>query len=127
MTDISERLRSLNNHSGTTTRAAADHIDALETRVAELEANFKSMALDCMSAHGQAMDAYQAKIEAEAKLDEAADTIDAQAATIKALVEALGASVATIEDYLAYEHDGDPWTEERIDAALAAAKETPHE
>ena len=30
MTDISARLRSLNNHSGTTTRAAADHIDALE-------------------------------------------------------------------------------------------------
>ena len=28
MSDISERLRSLNNHSGTTTRAAADHIDA---------------------------------------------------------------------------------------------------
>ena len=28
MTDISERLRSLNNHYGTTTRAAADHIDA---------------------------------------------------------------------------------------------------
>jgi len=30
MSDISARLRSLNNHSGTTTRAAADHIDALE-------------------------------------------------------------------------------------------------
>jgi len=43
---------------------------------------------------------------------EVADTIDAQAATIKSLVEALGASVATIEDYLAYEHDGDPWTED---------------
>jgi len=69
--------------------------------------------------------------------------IDAQAASNKALVEALGASVATIEDYLAYEHDGDPWTEDAramremdIDdyakdgrltnarAALAAAKET---
>jgi len=43
---------------------------------------------------------------------ESADHIDAQSATIKALVEALGASVATIEDYLAYEHDGDPWTED---------------
>ena len=30
MSDISARLRSLNNHSGTTTRAAADHIDAIE-------------------------------------------------------------------------------------------------
>ena len=127
-------------------RESADHIDTLEARVAELGAKFKRMALDCMSAHGQAMDAYQAQIEAEAKLDEAADTIDAQAATIKALVEALWASVATIEDYLAYEHDGDPWTEDAramremdIDdyakdgrltnarAALAAAKETPHE
>ena len=68
---------------------------------------------------------------------------DALEASNKALVEALGASVATIEDYLAYEHDGDPWTEDAramremdIDdyakdgrltnarAALAAAKET---
>ena len=38
--------------------------------------------------------------------------IDAQDAKIKALVEALSASVATIEDYIAYEHDGDPWTED---------------
>jgi hypothetical protein len=36
MTDISERLRSLNNHSGTTTRAAADHIDALESSIKAL-------------------------------------------------------------------------------------------
>ena len=66
------------------------HIDALETRVAKLEAKFKRMALNCISAHGREMDACQAQIEAEAKLDEEADTIDNQAATIKALVEALG-------------------------------------
>ena len=130
MTDISERLRSLNNHSGTTTRAAADHIDALEVK-------FKRMALDCMSAHGQAMDAYQEKIEAEAKLDEAADTIDAQAATIKALVEALeriayASDVYGVEanaedqgaDTLAYAHKS---TCHLARAAIAAAKDTPHE
>jgi len=74
---------------------------------------------------------------------ESADHIDALEASNKALVEALGASVSTIEDYLAYEHDGDPWTEDAramremdIDdyakdgrltnarAALASAKET---
>lgn len=74
---------------------------------------------------------------------EAAAHIDAQDAKIKALVEALSASVATIEDYIAYEHDGDPWTEDaramremdiddyatdgRLDKAkglIAAAKET---
>ena len=46
------------------------------------------------------------------KLTAAAAHIDAQDAKIKALVEALSASVATIEDYIAYEHDGDPWTED---------------
>lgn len=29
-----------------------------------------------------------------------------------ALVEALRSAVATIENYLAYEHNGDPWTED---------------
>ena len=42
----------------------------------------------------------------------AADHIDAQAATIKALVEALEEAIATIADYVDYEHDGDPWTED---------------
>lgn len=31
---------------------------------------------------------------------------------VQALVEALNDSIATIEDYLDYEHDGDPWTED---------------
>jgi hypothetical protein len=30
----------------------------------------------------------------------------------KALTEALRESVATIEDYITYEHDGDPWSED---------------
>ena len=99
---------------------SADHIDALETRVAELEAKFKRMALDCLSAHGQAMDAYQAQIEAEAKLDEAADTIDAQAATIKALVEALRLADAAMSGA----NMNIAVVERKVRAALAAAEET---
>ena len=72
--------------------------------------------------------------------------IDAQDAKIKALVEALGEAIASIADYVDYEHDGDPWTEDAramgemdIDdyakdgrltnarAALAAAKDAPNE
>jgi len=101
-------------------KESADHIDALETRVAELEAKFKRMALDCLSAHGQAMDAYQAQIEAEAKLDEAADTIDAQAATIKALVEALEYADAALSG--ANMNIG--VVERKVRAAIASAKET---
>ena len=99
---------------------SADHIDTLEAHVAVLETKFKRMALDCLSAHGQAMDAYQAQIEAEAKLDEAADTIDAQAATIKALVEALRLADAALSG--ANMNIG--VVERKVRAALAAAKET---
>ena len=115
-------------------RESADHIDALETRVAELEAKFKRMALDCLSAHGQAMDAYQAQIEAEAKLDEAADTINAQAAMIKALMEALE-RIAYASDVYGVEANAEDQGADRLAyahrsicnlarAAIAAVKET---
>ena len=51
-------------------------------------------------------------VDMDAEILEDADHIDAQAAKIKALVDALTASVATIEDYIGYQHDGDPWSED---------------
>jgi outer membrane murein-binding lipoprotein Lpp len=43
-------------------------IDTLTDRIEELEAKLREMALDCLAAEGQAAEAYQAQLAAEAKL-----------------------------------------------------------
>lgn len=43
---------------------------------------------------------------------EAANALSALQEQNKALREHLKAALATIEDYAAYEHDGDPWSED---------------
>ena len=49
----------------------------LMIRIEELEAKLQSMALDCLAADGQAADAYQAQLAAEAKLAKAMEIIKA--------------------------------------------------
>jgi hypothetical protein len=44
-------------------------------RIEELEAEIKSMAMDCLVAKGQASDAYQAQLLAEAKLAKAVEAL----------------------------------------------------
>ena len=60
-----------NRHGGTVllTGLAADRIE-------ELEAEVKSMAMDCLVARGQASDAYQAQLLAEAKLQDQTQLIE---------------------------------------------------
>jgi hypothetical protein len=50
--------------------------DAL-ARIEELEAKLQDMALDCLAAQGQAEEAYQAQLAAEAKLAEAVGVMEA--------------------------------------------------
>jgi accessory colonization factor AcfC len=45
-------------------------------RIEELEDKLRSMALDCMAADGQAMEAHQAQLAAEAKLAKAVWAIE---------------------------------------------------
>jgi hypothetical protein len=45
-------------------------------RIEELEAEIKSMAMDCLVAKGQASDAYQAQLLAEAKLQDQTNLIE---------------------------------------------------
>jgi hypothetical protein len=47
----------------------SDLIDTLTDRIEELEAKLREMALDCLAADGQAAEAYQAQLAAEAKLE----------------------------------------------------------
>ena len=51
--------------------ASVELIETMADRIEELEAEIKSMAMDCLVAHGQASDAYQAQLAAEAKIEEA--------------------------------------------------------
>ena len=48
-----------------------DKLDEQEERIEELEDKLRSMALDYMAADGQAMEAHQAQLAAEAKLAKA--------------------------------------------------------
>ena len=61
--DLVKRLRDT-AHGVRLSREAADRIE-------ELEADLRKMALDCLAADGQAADAYQAQLAAEAKLAKA--------------------------------------------------------
>jgi hypothetical protein len=49
---------------------------AMVNRIEKLEAEVKSMAMDCLVAHGQASDAYQAQLLAEAKLQNQTQLIE---------------------------------------------------
>ena len=46
----------------------ANDLAKAQARIEELEADLRKMALDYLAAQGQAADAYQAQLEAEAKL-----------------------------------------------------------
>lgn len=56
--------------------ASVELIEALADRIEELEADLRKMALDLIAADGQAAEAYQAQLAAEAKLAKAVDVID---------------------------------------------------
>ena len=62
--DLVKRLRLMRQ-----VRLAADRIE-------ELEATLRSMALDCLAADGQAVEAYQAQLLVEAKLAKAVEALD---------------------------------------------------
>ena len=47
----------------------------LRERIEELEADLRKMALDCIAADGQAAEAYQAQLAAEAKLAKAVEAL----------------------------------------------------
>ena len=55
---------------------SADAVQAVADRIDELEAELRSMALDCLAADGQATEAYQAQLAAEAKLAKAMKAFD---------------------------------------------------
>jgi hypothetical protein len=60
-----ERLHNLSRHNPL-------HMEAAN-RIEELEADLRKMALDYLAAEGQAAEAYQAQLEAEAKLSRAVE------------------------------------------------------
>jgi outer membrane murein-binding lipoprotein Lpp len=47
---------------------SATDLERIANRIEELEADLRKMALDYLAAEGQAAEAYQAQLEAEAKL-----------------------------------------------------------
>lgn len=56
--------------------ASVSLIVEMADRIEELEAEVKSMAMDCLTLHGQACDAYEAQLLAEAKLDDQTNLIE---------------------------------------------------
>lgn len=69
--DLVKRLRDLGDHAAFEPHmhhTAADRIEGLSNCVAVLEAKLLNSALQEISARGQASEAYQAQLEAEAKL-----------------------------------------------------------
>jgi hypothetical protein len=56
-----------------TLQAIRNHYAPLADRIEELEADLRKMALDYLAAEGQAAEAYQAQLEAEAKLSRAVE------------------------------------------------------
>ena len=51
-------------------------LEKKQKRIEELEVDLRKLALDLIAADGQAMDAYQAQLEAEAKLAKAVECIE---------------------------------------------------
>lgn len=47
-----------------------------QERIEELEAELRSMALDCLAADGQAQEAYEAQLAAEARLAKAVEALE---------------------------------------------------
>jgi Skp family chaperone for outer membrane proteins len=47
-----------------------------QERIEELEAKLRSMALDCLAADGQAQEAYEAQLAAEARLAKAVEALE---------------------------------------------------
>jgi hypothetical protein len=57
-------------------KGLANDLTKAQVRIKELEANLRDMALDCLAAHGQAAEAYQAQLAAESKLAKAVEALD---------------------------------------------------
>jgi hypothetical protein len=76
--DLVKRLRSAARHPMMDNSCRADVFDVAEAadRIEELEAKLREMALDCLAAEGQAAEAYQTQLAAEAKLAKAVDALD---------------------------------------------------
>jgi hypothetical protein len=55
---------------------SAEAVQVVADRIKELEADLRKMALDYLAAEGQAAEAYQAQLAAEAKLAKAVDSLD---------------------------------------------------
>lgn len=69
--------------------------------------------IERLNNHGRYWKVGDDKSEQRARdCDKAADVIEAQQKRIEELEAHLGASLAVITDYVEYEHDGDPWTED---------------
>jgi hypothetical protein len=69
--DLVKRLRQPTGLNAVTQEPVQDKLNmAAADRIEELEAEVKSMAMDCLVAKGQASDAYQAQLLAEAKLQD---------------------------------------------------------
>ena len=64
--------------------------DALSARVAELEAKNRELALEVISANGQAFDAYDAQKDAEARIEELETKLAKANKTLSRMVEGWG-------------------------------------
>jgi hypothetical protein len=61
----------------------AGTMDEAADRIEELEAKLQDMALDCLAAQGQAEEAYQAQLAAEARIETLEHTLDRVAAVLR--------------------------------------------
>jgi hypothetical protein len=74
--DLVKRLREVTGNKLDYTRTPNHLRLTAADRIEELEAKLREMALDCLAADGQAAEAYQAQLAAEAKLAKAVDALD---------------------------------------------------
>jgi outer membrane murein-binding lipoprotein Lpp len=63
-----EELDDIIRHDRERIEELVSMVDSKDARIEELEADLRKMALDYLAAQGQAAEAYQAQLEAEAKL-----------------------------------------------------------
>jgi DNA repair exonuclease SbcCD ATPase subunit len=77
-----EQLAATNEELSTLHR---EYEKLLRERIEELEADLRKMALDCIAADGQAAEAYQAQLAAEAKLEKAIGALEKVQAFVRDL------------------------------------------
>jgi chromosome segregation ATPase len=97
MADLTRRLADTAIEQSELYQDAKRDAEEAEAYAAELEAKLQDMALDCLAAQGQAEEAYQAQLVAEARIEE----LEVELKTLRTEKHADAEAIGSLRDKLA--------------------------